>query len=101
MRIKELRLERGLKSKDVASGIDCSAVTYGRYESSERTVPPEIIIKLAKFYGVTSDYILEIEDSSPKKLSDYEKELLDASRQADKRSKEDVLLLLKSHSKTN
>lgn len=99
MLIKELRIERKLKSKDVAQAIGCSAITYGRYESGERTVPPEIIIRLAKFYGVSADYILEIADASPEKLSDYERELIDAARSADKRSKEDALLILKSHSK--
>jgi len=99
MLIKELRIERKLKSKEVADAIGCTAVTYGRYESGERTLPPDIIIRLAKFYGVTSDYILGIPDASPERLSDYERELIDAARSADKRSREDALLLLSSHPK--
>lgn len=99
MLIKELRIERKLKSKEVADAIGCTAVTYGRYESGERTLPPDIIIRLAEFYGVTSDYILGISDASPERLSDYERELIDAARSADKRSREDALLLLSSHPK--
>ena len=99
MRIKELRLERGMKSKDVAAAIECSAVTYGRYESGERMVPPEVLVRLAKCYGVTTDYILEIEDTSPDKLSDFERDLIEAARNADKRAKEDALTILKSHTR--
>ena len=32
--------------------------TYAYYESGQRTVPPEVLIALANFYGVSVDYIL-------------------------------------------
>ncbi len=37
--------------------------TYAYYESGERTIPPEIIIKLSNLYDVSADYILEITDN--------------------------------------
>lgn len=36
--------------------------TYAYYESGQRTVPPEVLIALANFYGVSVDYILGRKD---------------------------------------
>ena len=32
--------------------------TYGSYETGERTVPPETLIRLARIHGVSVDYLL-------------------------------------------
>ncbi len=61
-RLKELRLNAGLSQKQLADKlwITKSAVSY--YELSERNPSPEILIKIAKVFHVTTDYLLGIED---------------------------------------
>ena len=36
--------------------------TYAYYEAGKRMLPPEVICALAKLYGVSADYILELTD---------------------------------------
>lgn len=56
--IKELRLNRKLTTDDVASSIGVSGSAYRNYERGERSPSFEILVKLADFYGVTTDYLL-------------------------------------------
>lgn len=56
-RLKQLRLERKLRHKDVAAIIQRKPMTYCQYELGYRTPSDSIKKKLADFYGVTVDYI--------------------------------------------
>ena len=56
--IKELRLNRKLTTDDVANSIGVSGSAYRNYERGERSPSFEILVKLADFYGVTTDYLL-------------------------------------------
>lgn len=56
-RLKDLREDKDLKQKDIAQIINTSANYYGDYEKGARDVPFGRIIALAKFYGVSIDYI--------------------------------------------
>ena len=58
MRLKELRLEKGLTQKAVAEVIGCSASTYPKYEREEREPDLDTLCKLADFYKVTVDYLI-------------------------------------------
>lgn len=57
-RIRELREDHDLRQIDVAKILDMSQTGYSKYETGENDVPTTILIKLADFYGVTTDYIL-------------------------------------------
>lgn len=57
-RLKALREDRDLKQEDVAKYMDVDRSTVGKWESSPSKPNPEMIVKLANFYGVTTDYIL-------------------------------------------
>ena len=61
-RIRDLREDRDLNQAQVAAMINVSQPTYSRYESGQLDLPSEVLIALAKFYGVTTDYILGIDD---------------------------------------
>ncbi|MEG0020213.1 MAG: helix-turn-helix transcriptional regulator [Oscillospiraceae bacterium] len=56
--IRNLREDSDLYQKDVANYLNCSQVCYSRYERGARDVPTEILIKLAKFYNTSTDYLL-------------------------------------------
>ncbi|MBQ7096619.1 MAG: helix-turn-helix transcriptional regulator [Clostridia bacterium] len=61
-RIRDLREDRDLKQIDVANYLNCSQVCYSHYELGKRDIPTEILIKLAKFYKTSTDYILGLTD---------------------------------------
>jgi len=61
-RIRDLREDKDLKQREVAEMLNCSQVCYSRYELGTRDIPTEVLIKLAAFYNVSTDYILGLTD---------------------------------------
>lgn len=61
-RLYDLRTDRDLRQQDVADILDTSKQSYGRYENGTRKLSIEDLIKLAKFYNVSTDYILGLTD---------------------------------------
>ena len=57
-RIKDLREDSDLTQSQIGEKLNLPQRTYAYYESGERTIPPEILIKLADFYNTSIDYIL-------------------------------------------
>ena len=58
IRLKQLREEKGLKQKDVASITNVTTSAYGFYEQGKRVPPPEVLIRLSKLFEVSIDYLL-------------------------------------------
>lgn len=61
-RIYELREDNDLKQREIAKILNCSQRVYSNYERGDLDIPTEILIKMAKYYNVSTDYILEITD---------------------------------------
>lgn len=61
-RIRELREDSDYTQKFVSAKLNCSQQVYSNYELGQRDIPTEILIKLARFYGVSTDYILGLSD---------------------------------------
>lgn len=61
-RIRDLREDRDLTQKEVAKILNCTQVCYSRYELGTRDIPTDVLITLARFYNVTTDYILGLCD---------------------------------------
>ncbi|MBE6111520.1 MAG: helix-turn-helix transcriptional regulator [Peptococcaceae bacterium] len=57
-RLRELREDHDLSQTDIAAYLGCSQSVYSRYESGERILPVDVLIKLAKYYSVSTDYLL-------------------------------------------
>ena len=57
-RLVELRTEKKISQEQLAKELGKSRVTISYYENSERTPDMAGIIELAKFFEVTSDYLL-------------------------------------------
>ena len=62
MKLKELREESNVSQKEIANVLNIKQNTYSQYENGKRQLPIEVLIKLADFYKVTTDYILGLED---------------------------------------
>lgn len=61
-RIRDLREDNDLTQKQVAKVLNCSQQVYSNYELGQRDIPTDVLIALAKFYNVTTDYILGLSD---------------------------------------
>ena len=61
-RIRDLREDADLTQSEMGRALHLPQRTYAYCESGQRTVPPEVLIALANFYGVSVDYILGRKD---------------------------------------
>ncbi len=61
-RIRNLREDNDKTQKEICEYLFCDQSLYSKYERGLRTVPVEIIIKLAAYYGTSTDYILGLTD---------------------------------------
>ena len=66
-RIKDLREDHDLSQKQVAEYLDMKQPQYSRYERGYRDIPTDILIKLAKLYNTSTDYILGLTNVSESK----------------------------------
>lgn len=57
-RIRELREDHDLTQVQMGKILSCSQRVYSNYERGELDIPAEILIKLADFYEVSVDYLL-------------------------------------------
>ena len=86
-RLKDLRVERGLTLEQLAEQTHLSKSALGSYEAEDfKDISHYALIKLAKFYGVTSDYLLGLSETKNHPNADL----------ADLRLSDDMIELLKS-----
>ena len=57
-RIKILREDHDLTQKQLSSLLNISQVAYSYYELEKRSIPLELLSKLADFYETSVDYLL-------------------------------------------
>lgn len=59
-RIGDLREDNDMTQQDVADLLNCRREVYRRYEKGTREIPVSYAIILAKHYGVSLDYLLDL-----------------------------------------
>ena len=62
LRIKDLREDADLTQQNIAEYLNIKQNTYCQYERGQRQIPIDLLIKLAKYYHVSVDYILNLTD---------------------------------------
>lgn len=62
-RLRDLREDSDLMQKEIASVLGIQQTVYSRYERGFQTIPVEHLLKLADYYKVSTDYILERTDN--------------------------------------
>ena len=63
-KLKDLRVERHLTLEQLAEETGISKSALGKYESDDfKDISPFSIITLAKFYGVSTDYLLGLTET--------------------------------------
>ena len=86
-RLKDLRVERGLTREQLAEQTGLSKSALGSYEADDfKDISHYALIKLAKYYGVTADYLLGLTETKSYPNADL----------ADLRLSDDMIDLLKS-----
>ena len=60
MRLKELREDLDIPQRIIAEYLGIRQNTYSQYENGQRQLPIEMLIKLSKYFSVSTDYILGI-----------------------------------------
>ena len=58
-RLRDLREDHDLTQTKLAKILGMSQTGYSKYETGENDLPSSILIKLADFYNVSVDYILD------------------------------------------
>ena len=61
-RVEDLRVDNDLTQQDIANILNCKREVYRRYEKGIRELPLSYAIILAKYYGVTLDYLVGLSD---------------------------------------
>lgn len=57
-RIRDLREDNDITQKAVAEMLGMKQPQYFRYELGYRDIPTDILIRLADYYNVSTDYLL-------------------------------------------
>lgn len=57
-RIKDLREDNDKLQKEIAQVLNITQQQYSLYEKGIREIPVDLLIKLANYYNVSVDYIL-------------------------------------------
>lgn len=57
-RLRDLRLKKGMKSKDIAQLVGISEPTYISYESRGSQPPYEVLCKIADVFDMSIDYLI-------------------------------------------
>lgn len=63
LRIRDLREDRDLTQKQISEYLLCDQSLYSKYERGERVVPTEVLVKLARYYKTSVDYLVGLTDS--------------------------------------
>ena len=63
-RIRDMREDNDLTQETIAKYLNVAQRTYSSYETGARNIPVQCVIKLAKFYHVSVDYLLGLTDES-------------------------------------
>lgn len=96
--LKELRARKNLLQKDVAAAIGVDRTTYVKYETGDSEPNFEILKRIAQFYEVSIDYLLDFDVGIQKTekeqrliLSPEEERLIENYRDFNEKGKEKLL----------
>ena len=68
-RIRDLREDHDLKQSTIAAKLNITQTTYSKYEIGTSEIPVHILIKLARLYNTSIDYLLG-ETNNPARYKD-------------------------------
>lgn len=87
-RIRNLREDNDLTQKELSAMIGLTPKMISFYENNQRTPPVDVLIKLAKIFNVTVDYLIGFPSSDNMNISSNELNLLKYYRAISNKSKQ-------------
>lgn len=66
MRLKDIREDSDVTQKTLSEYLNVKQNTYSQYETGQRQIPVDLLIKLALYFNTSTDYILGLTDSAEK-----------------------------------
>ena len=57
--LRALREDKDIRQKEIAAYLNVSQNTYSQYETGVISLTAEVLIKLADYYNVSVDYLLD------------------------------------------
>lgn len=73
-RLKELRTQAGLTQLQLAQRLGITKSVISFYELSERAPSPDVLIRLAQVFHVSTDYLLGLDRKETIDITDLSKE---------------------------
>lgn len=104
IKLYELRTEKGLSQRSIASKLHISQGTYNNWENGKTEPSISQLIELSNFFEVSIDYIVGNSDETGiinynKGLTDLEKNILDNLGKLSPKLQNDILQLIRDISK--
>lgn len=96
-RLKELRVLKNVTQLDVIHALDIKRTTYATWEQDKNEPSASALVKIAQYFGVSTDYILGTE-KTPNQDNILYKQIQDLS-EADKITIQKILSALADKSK--
>lgn len=62
MRLRDIREDHDITQKMLADYLHIRQNTYSQYETGQRQLPVDVLIRLARYFKTSADYILELTD---------------------------------------
>lgn len=57
--LRDIREDRDIRQKDIAAVLNISQNTYSQYETGVISLTAEVLVKIADYYDVSIDYLLD------------------------------------------
>lgn len=58
LRLRDMREDHDLTQKQLSEAVNITQRSYSYYERGDHMIPPEVLCRLADFYGTSVDYLL-------------------------------------------
>ena len=99
MILKSLRLEHGLSQHTLCEQIDVPLSVYARYEHDEYCPSTSVVVKIARFYGVSIESILGLPEANSIEYPENIRKLIQAGLEAEDFAIDDAINLMERHRK--
>ncbi len=93
--IKKLREDKGLRQKEVANALEIGYSNYNKIENGIREISVKELQRLASFYNLTLDQVVNLNDDMPKEVIIEDKEAKEQLRLISELDPEDKSIIFR------
>ena len=62
--LRKIRLEKRYSQEDIAEVLNTTQQQYSKYENGQNEIPVRHIVTLCRFYKISSDWLLGLQDET-------------------------------------